>query len=52
VINHEFTRIATNEPKVLLKDEVFRIVGCAIEVLNRLGYGLVEKPYENAVVVS
>ena len=26
----------TNEDKVLLKDEVFQIVGCAIEVLNTL----------------
>ena len=52
MINHEFTRIDTNEQKVVLKDEVFRIVGCAIEVLNSLGHGLVEKPYENALVVE
>lgn len=37
---------------LLLKDEVFQIVGCAIEVLNTLGHGLVEKPYENALVVE
>jgi len=37
---------------VLLKDEVFQIVGCAIEVLNTLGHGLVEKPYETALVVE
>jgi GxxExxY protein len=42
----------TNEQKVVLKDEVFCIVGCAIEVLNTLGHGLVEKPYENALVVE
>src|ERR1700757_2664097 len=42
----------TNEGKVLLKDEVFQIVGCAIEVLNTLGHGLIEKPYENALVVE
>ncbi len=42
----------TNEEKLLLKDEVFQIVGCAIEVLNTLGHGLVEKPYENALVVE
>src|SRR5438034_11804347 len=42
----------TNEEKLLLKDEVFQIVGCAIEVLNTLGHGLVEKPYENASVVE
>ncbi|MBE0541614.1 MAG: GxxExxY protein [Verrucomicrobia bacterium] len=40
-----------NEP-LLLKDEVFRIVGCAMEVLNELGHGLHEKPYENALVVE
>ena len=42
----------TNEEKLLLKDEVFQIVGCAIEVLNTLGHGLVEKPYETALVVE
>ena len=42
----------TNEEKLLLKDEVFQIVGCASEVLNTLGHGLVEKPYENALVVE
>ena len=28
------------------------MVGCTIEVLNALGHGLVEKPYENALVVE
>jgi GxxExxY protein len=42
----------TNVEKLLLKEEVFQIVGCAIEVLNTLGHGLVEKPYENALVVE
>jgi len=37
---------------LLLKDEVFQIVRCAIEVLNTLGHGLLEKPYENALVVE
>ena len=41
----------TNGQKLLLKEEVFQIVGCAIEVLNTLGHCLVEKPYENALVV-
>ena len=41
-----------NEHKLLLKQEVFQIVGCAIEVLNELGHGLIEKPYENALVVE
>ena len=30
----------------------FAIVGCAMEVLNTLGHGLHEKPYENALVVE
>ena len=42
----------TNSGKLLAKEEVFQIVGCAIEVLNALGYGLVEKPYENALAVE
>jgi hypothetical protein len=31
---------------------VFQVVGCAIEVLNTIGHGLVEKPYENALVIE
>jgi GxxExxY protein len=37
---------------LLLKEEVYQIVGAAIEVLNGLGHGLHEKPYENALVVE
>jgi GxxExxY protein len=42
----------TNDDKLLSKGEVFQIVGCAIEVLNTLGHGIVEKPYENAPIVE
>ena len=42
----------TNNEKLLAKEEVFQIVGCAIEVLNALGHGLVEKPYDNALAVE
>jgi len=42
----------TNKGELLLKDEVFQIVGCAIEVLNTLGHGLLEKSHENALVVE
>ena len=38
--------------ELLYKEEVFQIVGCAMEVLNTLGHGLLEKPYENALVVE
>jgi GxxExxY protein len=41
-----------SEDKLLLKEEVFKIVGAAIEVLNGLGHGYHEKPYENALVVE
>jgi GxxExxY protein len=40
------------EQKLLLKEEVFQIVACAIEVLNTLGHGIIEKPYENALTVE
>lgn len=42
----------TNTHELLFKEEVFQIVGCAMEVLNTLGHGLLEKPYENALVVE
>ena len=42
----------TNEHQLLLRKEVFQIVGCAMEVLNTLGHGLLEKPYENALAVE
>ena len=42
----------TNGHKLWLKEDVFLIVGCAMEVLNTLGHGLLEKPYENALVVE
>ena len=42
----------TNNGKLLAKEEVFQIVGCAIEVLNTLGHELVEKPYENALAIE
>jgi GxxExxY protein len=33
-------------------NDTHAILGCAMEVLNSLGHGLVEKPYENALVVE
>ena len=42
----------TNKHELLFKEEVFQVVGCAMEVLNTLGHGLLEKPYENALVVE
>ena len=40
------------DDELVLKDEAFEIVGCAMTVLNELGHGLLEKPYENALVVE
>ena len=37
---------------LLNEDETRQIIGCAMEVLNGLGHGLLEKPYENALVVE
>ena len=39
-----------NEP--IYKAESRQLVGCAMEVLNELGHGFHEKPYENALVVE
>ncbi|PYL08438.1 MAG: GxxExxY protein [Verrucomicrobia bacterium] len=53
--NHESRACGTNlheSEKLLSRQEVFQIVGCAIEVLNTLGHGLIEKPYENALIVE
>jgi len=42
----------TNEKTLLFKEEVFQIVGAAMEVLNEVGHGFHEKPYENALVIE
>jgi len=40
-------------PNTLIhQEETEQIIGCAMEVLNTLGHGLLEKPYENALVVE
>src|SRR5205809_3794726 len=41
-----------SEKKLLFKNEAFQIISCAIEVLNTLGHGIIEKPYENALAVE
>ncbi|MDP6891585.1 MAG: GxxExxY protein [Verrucomicrobiota bacterium] len=38
--------------KQLCKDEVYSIVGCAIDVLNSVGAGLPEAAYENALAIE
>ena len=39
-------------PEILFKDEVFNIIGAALEILKTIGHGLHEKPYENGLVVE
>lgn len=41
-----------DEHGLILKAETEAIIGCAFEVLNELGHRLLEKPYENALVVE
>jgi GxxExxY protein len=36
----------------LMRRETYRLIGAALEVLNAIGHGLHEKPYENALVVE
>jgi|ERR1051326_1171326 GxxExxY protein len=42
----------TNQSEPIYKEESYKIVGCAIEILNTLGPGLLEKAYENALTVE
>lgn len=41
-----------NERELILKEEVYAVVGCAIEVLNVRGHGLHERIYENCLCVE
>ena len=38
--------------KIIRGKEVYEIIGCAMEVLNSIGHGYHEKPYENGLVVE
>jgi GxxExxY protein len=41
-----------NGPELVLKQEVYAVVGCAIEVLKVRGHGLHERIYENCLCVE
>ena len=41
----------TNEEKVLYRDLSYKIVGLAMEAHTKLGFGFLEKVYENAMMV-
>jgi GxxExxY protein len=38
--------------KLILGAQVYSVVNAALEVLNKLGHGFHEKPYENALVIE
>ena len=42
----------TNEGELLFKDEVYRIVGAAMEVSNQLGCGFLEAVYQEALEIE
>ncbi len=42
----------TDKHRLWLNAETEAIISCAFEVLNGLGHGLLEKPYENALVIE
>ncbi len=42
----------TDKHRLLFEEETHQVIGSAFEVLNTLGHGLLEKPYENALVVE
>jgi GxxExxY protein len=37
---------------LLFGEETYKIIGCALEVLNTIGHGFLEKPYENSLAVE
>jgi GxxExxY protein len=37
---------------IIFKEDVYQIISCAFEVINEMGHGLHEKPYELALVVE
>jgi GxxExxY protein len=47
-----FNKMNANRRELLLKEEVYAVVGSALEVLNTIGHGLHEKIYENGLCVE
>src|SRR6478672_6258827 len=42
----------TENSRLLLRTETQQIIGCAFDVLNKVGHGFHEKIYENAMAVG
>jgi GxxExxY protein len=49
-MNHQARQSSKGE--MIYPDLSYRIVGCALEVYRELGYGFLEKVYENALMVA
>ncbi|MGH7800174.1 MAG: GxxExxY protein [Thermodesulfobacteriota bacterium] len=43
--------MSTNEKEILYKELSYKIIGLAMEVHSKLGYGFLEKVYENAMML-
>ena len=43
--------MGTNEKNILYKDLSYKIIGLAMEVHSKLGYGFLEKVYENSMML-
>ena len=46
------TQVPEGTEKIIFKEESYEIVGAAIRVWKTLGYGFLEKVYENALVIE
>jgi len=51
LFNHEFSRMNTNNKEIIYKELSYKTIGLAMEVHNQLGFGFLEKVYENALMV-
>jgi len=43
--------MSTNEKEILYKELSYKIIGLAMEIHSKLGYGFLEKVYENALML-
>jgi GxxExxY protein len=48
----EEPRMNADEHGLRFEEETSAVISCAFEVLNTLGHGLLEKPYENSLCVE
>ena len=51
MLSDESTQMNTNKKKILYKELSYKIIGLTMEVYNKLGYGFLEKVYENALMI-